>query len=349
MSEKVVLIATTNPGIEDIAVEEVKSILHASIIDVRENRGRIIFSIPLDRIQLIDRIKSIHRIRILLAEVDLTGSKEDLARIRNYLRKLRLEKLISIYDKFAIRVERVGEHEYSSIDVAVEAGDEVIKYFKNLYGFRLKVDLDYPSKIIVIDVIEDRAYISLEISGELSWHRRGYRIYEHPASLKPTLAYAMIVLSGLRDGEVIADLMCGGGTIPIEATLVTESSRAYCMDINPKHVRGAILNALAASVFNRINFIVGDARRAHELFEKDSIDVVISNPPYGIRYGSPLKVRDLYTKFLESLSRVSPRRIVLITTEHNHVKSVASNIGYRIVHERRVAHGGLWPHIIVLE
>ncbi|RLG31325.1 hypothetical protein DRN97_09480, partial [Methanosarcinales archaeon] len=29
-----------------------------------------------------------------------------------------------------------------------------------------------------------------------SLHRRGYRVYEHPAALKPTIASAMILWSG---------------------------------------------------------------------------------------------------------------------------------------------------------
>ena len=39
----------------------------------------------------------------------------------------------------------------------------------------------------------------------------------------------------------------------------------------------------------------------------------------------------------------------MITTEHEHVKREIERLGLRLVHERTVAHGNLWPKILVIE
>ncbi len=341
------LLLTTNPGIEDIAAEEARAKLRARILDVRERKGRIIVEVDEDNLYLVEELRSIHRVRILLAASRICPERSCLSEIADVIASSDIYTYISPDDSFAVRVERAGEHEYTSLDIARVAGDAVISSVRAHRGFRPRVDLDYPSKVVTVDVINDELFVSLEISGELSWHRRGYRVYEHPAALKPTIAYAMLILSRVRDGDVVLDPMCGGGTIPIEAALLLEDSKCICMDINPVHVRGAMMNARAAMVYKRLEFTVGDARRLHEYVKH--ADVAVSNPPYGIRMGSPEKVREVYKLFLETAYNVVSKRITMITTEHAYVRRLCESLGYRIEHERVVAHGGLWPHIMVLK
>ncbi len=341
------MIFTTNPGIEDVAAEEIGAKLSARIVSAEHLRGRVIADVPEERVYRVDTLRSVHRARILLGEGRACPEQVCLGEIREFIESLPLERFITPVTSFAVRAERVGEHEYTSLDVARVAGDAVIARVRSVYGQRPPVNLDHPSVIVAVDVMHDKLYVSIELGGDMSWHRRGYRVYEHPAALKPTLAYAMIMLSGMVDGETILDPMCGGGTIPIEALLVFEDARGICSDYNPGHVRGAVLNALAARVYSRLVARVHDARRIDRLVSR--VERIVLNPPYGIRLGSPREVRRLYTEFLRSVSCVDFERLVMITTEHEHVKSVAEKLGLRIVHERVVAHGSLWPKILVLE
>jgi tRNA (guanine6-N2)-methyltransferase len=342
------LLLTTNPGIEDVVVDEAKAKMSARVVEARYGRGRVIVEVDEDKLYLVEHLRSIHRARILLDWGSICSERECLTTIRDAILGSSITRYITPETSFAVRVERAGDHEYNSMDIGRVAGDAVIEATRKAYGMRAPVDLDYPAVIVAVDVIFDEYFVGIELGGDLSWHRRGYRVYEHPAALKPTLAYAMIVLSGMKDGDTLLDPMCGGGTIPIEAAYLFESSKHACMDFNPRHIEGAKMNALAAMVSSRISFIVGDARKLTSYFKPRSVDIVVSNPPYGIRLGSPREVHALYDRFLEELAKLEPRATVLITTEHEYVKIKAAEYGLDIVHERAVAHGGLWPKILVL-
>ena len=341
------MIFTTNPGIEDIAADEIAAKLRARIASADRLRGRIIAEVPEDRVYMVETLRSIHRARILLGESKACPSRECLEELRSFLESLPFEEYITPRVSFAVRAERVGSHDYTSLDVARVAGDAVIARVRSVYGERPPVNLDYPSVIIAVDVMFDRVYVSVELGGDLSWHRRGYRVYEHPAALKPTLAFAMIMLSGMQDSETILDPMCGGGTIPIEALLYFEDANGICSDFNPGHVNGARLNALAARVYRRLQTVVHDAREIDKLVKR--VERIVLNPPYGIRLGNPRDIRRLYTKFLESVAHIDFEKLVMITTEHEHVKREIERLGLRLVHERTVAHGNLWPKILVIE
>ncbi len=71
----------------------------------------------------------------------------------------------------------------------------------------------------VVRIVNDQCEISADSSGQLL-HRRGYRQEVAKAPLRETLAAAMILASGWRPGDPLADPLCGSGTIPIEAALI---------------------------------------------------------------------------------------------------------------------------------
>ncbi len=339
------LILTTNPGIEDIAADEARHVLGAKVVEVKTGLGRAVVEVSEENVELVDRLASIHRALLLLAKGSVCGERECLADVKSVIEESGVIDFLVPYGSFAVRVNRVGEHSFRSLDVASVVGEAVIEAAKARRGWRPRVDLDYPSTVVHVDVIHSEVLVSIELGGELSWHRRGYRVYDHPAALKPTLAYAMLILSGARDGDHIIDPMCGGGTVAIEAAYMFEHSKLTCMDMNPRHIAGAKLNAKAALVYPRIRFVVGDARRLSSFIEE--ADVLVSNPPYGIRLGSPRQVRRVYRDFLTEATKIIRKSITIITPEHRFASKVLEELGWKIMHERRVAHGNLYPHILV--
>ncbi len=344
---KIQVLFTTNPGIEDIVSWEAEHRLGARIVEERRARGRVVVEIDEDQLYLVEYMKSIHRPRILLYRGPACREMDCLEReIRRAVESSGLEHYLASASSFAVRAERSGDHRYTSIDVARLAGKAVQDYMYSRTGRAPRVDLDYPNVIVSVDVLFDELFFSVELGGDISWHRRGYRVYNHPAALKPTLAYAMLVISGARDGDSILDSMCGGGTIPIEAALLYESSRLYCSDKNPRHVSGARLNARAALVENRIEFRVADARKLSKYYRE--VDYIVANPPYGIRMGRPVPVRETYRDFIREATSIVGKGVVLITTEYETVKKEAEKHGWRTVHERTVAHGSLWLKIIAI-
>ncbi|MCE4604693.1 MAG: methyltransferase, partial [Aeropyrum sp.] len=177
------------------------------------------------------------------------------------------------------------------------------------------------------------------------------RVYDHPAALKASLAYSMLLLAGARDGDTILDPMCGGGTVAIEAALLFESSKIYCVELNRRHAAGARLNAESARVSSRVEVYWGDARKLEDLLGEESVDRIVSNPPYGIRLGDPVDVRQLYKEFMPSAAAVLRRggTAAIITAETEALLEAARQSRLGLKTSRRVRHGDLWVDIVVLE
>ncbi|MCE4612655.1 MAG: THUMP domain-containing protein [Desulfurococcales archaeon] len=349
------LLVTGNPGLEDIMALEAKEELGNRLIEVVElpGRGRIIVSLrdSSTGTEPFLRMRSIHNIVLLLAEERVGASREALDRIREVVGASEVHRYLLYGATFAVEAERLGEgHEYTSLDIARIVGDSVIDTTLRKQGWRPRVRLNSPQIVVYAEVDKDVFRLGILLSGEHSRHRRGYRIYDHPAALKPSIAYSMLRIVGARDGETILDPMCGGGTIAVEAALLFESSRIICIDKNPGHIKGAIANATVAGVKKRIEFIVGDARRLQDYLEAETIDTVVSNPPYGIRMGSPSRVKSLYEDFINSLNKVVKKggKVALITTEEATVREASRRAGLKIVESRKVRHGDLWVSIITI-
>jgi len=68
------------------------------------------------------------------------------------------EQVIKEGDTFALRVKRSGKHEFSSKDIAVKVGQDIIDHFLKS-KINLRVNLTNPDKKIFIEVRDDFSYI----------------------------------------------------------------------------------------------------------------------------------------------------------------------------------------------
>ncbi len=156
----------------------------------------------------------------------------------------------------------------------------------------------------------------------------------------------MIELAEL-DGGSVADPMCGSGTILIELALREYKGRITGIEKYKKHLNGAKMNALAAGVLDKIEFIHGDATKLSQYIE--SVDFAISNLPYGLKIGRKSRIPELYMKFFSELSKVLEKRGVFITTEKKAIEKAFEENGFTIIHHRLVGHGGLIVHLYVIK
>ena len=74
-----------------------------------------------------------------------------------------IAKYIKDGESFAVKTKRRGKHEFSSVDVNVALGGK-IKELTNA-----EVDLAFPDKTVLVEIIGDRAYIS--IAGKEEWKK----------------------------------------------------------------------------------------------------------------------------------------------------------------------------------
>jgi 23S rRNA G2445 N2-methylase RlmL len=182
-------------------------------------------------------------------------------------------------------------------------------------------------------------------------YKRFKKVFNHPAAIKSTLAYGMIRLAEIKNRETLLDPMCGSGTIALEAaSLYKDKIKIYAGDIEKDFVEKAKENAKANNLEEFIEFKHLDARELDKHFS--SLDKLITNPPYGVRIAKKRNLKSFYRKFLKSLSEVLSKegRAVIINLKANMFRNIILKLKtFKIVHERVVESGGIYPHIFVLE
>src|SRR5262249_6705463 len=129
------------------------------------------------------------------------------------------------------------------------------------------------------------AICGMRLSDRTMRHRT-YKYENLPASIRPTIAAAMVRLADLKPNPVGVDPMCGAGTLLAEAFLSTKGkktsvgaswqTRFLGGDIEASHVRAALANLRQ---FHVTDVRPWDARSLP--LEDASIDRILCNPPFG--------------------------------------------------------------------
>jgi len=168
-----------------------------------------------------------------------------------------------------------------------------------------------------------------------------------PCTLRPPISASLVMLAKLEVGDVVLDPMCGGGTISLEG----------CQMGPHYHIGGEIHNlAIKRSMDNYLALQEKNNLPAHpaaDFFQWDclvpclrdnSVDVIITDLPFGKRSGSKADNRVLYPRTLLSMARVvrpTTGRAVLLTQDKRsmfvcfkqvekywkHTKQISTNIG----------------------
>uniref|UniRef100_A0A8C5MTG2 THUMP domain containing 2 n=1 Tax=Leptobrachium leishanense TaxID=445787 RepID=A0A8C5MTG2_9ANUR len=148
------------------------------------------------------------------------------------------------------------------------------------------------------------------------------REYIRSTGLRTTTAWAMATLAEIRDGSVVLDPMCGVGTILLEAAKEWPNTHYVGMDIDTTQLKNAVDNVKSAGVGLSIEFLKGSVLGLPILSE--SIDVVISDLPFGKKFTSPRNMKELLPEILREMERVVRVGgiIVLLLSQslHHHMK-----------------------------
>ncbi|MBF2055473.1 MAG: class I SAM-dependent RNA methyltransferase [Candidatus Sericytochromatia bacterium] len=188
---------------------------------------------------------------------------------------------------------------------------------------------DGPRFPVEVALLNDQATLTLDTTGP-SLHKRGYRSDAGSAPLKETLAAALVKLSRWEPPRLLADPLCGSGTILIEAALIARNQAPGLQrdfqgqawpwlpaaiwqrareqarkQIQPIDIRllgsdsdGRVLkkardNAEAAGVADLIAF---QTLPVSQFRSRKRYGVWISNPPYGERLSDRQSLQTLYAE-----------------------------------------------------
>ena len=224
---------------------------------------------------------------------------------------------------------------------------------------------------IIVRVMRDEVTLSADAAGALL-HLRGYRQAVAKAPLRETLAAALLMASGWEPGLPLLDPMCGSGTIPIEAAMMSRRmapgrTRRFSAEAWPgfdaeftavrERARAGELAQVSGQIVGRdrdagaIEAALANAERAGVVvdiaFSRDTISAlepdggagwVVTNPPYGARIGERTGLRDLYAVLGRVIRERRPKwRLAMLSAD----RMLEAQLGLMLEEVLRTTNGGI--------
>jgi 23S rRNA G2445 N2-methylase RlmL len=293
------------PGLEEIASEEITDDLGG---DVRKTaRGLVVFRADIDRRLL--RLRTTEDVflyawgtdQLSYRAVDLEKIQRWTARAADWDHLLRLHHGVRPKPKgkptYHLVTQMSGKHGY----LRKHAHEALAKGLAGKLPASWRPAEENASVEVWLTIQGATAVCGLRLSDRTMRHRT-YKVEHLPASLRPTLAAAMVRLAGTGAGQVFVDPMCGAGTILAEQLEGRRSGPGITVlggDLDRAAVRMAAANLgrLEPALLAR-----WDARRLP--LANSCVDRVVSNPPFGKRVGEPEEIGPLYARMVREVDRV---------------------------------------------
>src|SRR5262245_2877843 len=181
------------------------------------------------------------------------------------------------------------------------------------------------------------AICGLRLSDRTMRHRT-WKMEHRPASLRPTLAAALVRVAAVKPRQVVLDPMCGAGTILAEVLAHADrfrgdGVRVLSGDLEYGAARAATVNlrrigAPTVCQWDARRLPLGDAE----------VDCVVCNPPFGKQLSSPAEVGPLYAAAVREMDRVLKPggRAVLLVSDVQALREAAEGVGWRSTRRLRV-------------
>ena len=212
--------------------------------------------------------------------------------------------------------------------VTLKIKDAIVDNIRKNFGSRPSINKESPDLSLYVIMLENKITIYINTSG-IPLFKRGYRMKIHRAGLNESLAAGLVLSSNWNPNIPFYDIMCGSGTIPIEAAMIAhkipprinrkyyafkklknydstlldnliEKSKSKIIDnknfsiFGSDHIKANISLAYESSKLiglkNNIQFSVKNIKD----FIPDEKGTIIINPPYGHRLGDPNAIKILY-------------------------------------------------------
>ena len=212
--------------------------------------------------------------------------------------------------------------------------DAVCDRFRDELGKRPSIDRANPDVRVHAFLEASRGELYLDTSGEPLF-KRGWRAGAADAPLRENLAAGIMLLTGWKPDEVLLDPMCGGGTFLVEAAAMARgrapggkrkfgfenlaafdasawervkreareeerTPQLHGSDTDPKALNAARRNLAGAGVERWVKLERSDVL---ERTAPAAEGVMVMNPPYGERMGTPEELAQFYPKLGDALKK----------------------------------------------
>lgn len=355
-AEHTPLLFTTNMGLEDVVVAEYRERAQAAGLALQhtddapldlQSYALVEVAADLDAaLDLARAMKSVHHVLAPLYAFSLsTDGEEALWTIHETVKTLDIPAMDGA-GTFRATTVRQGDHDFTSMDVQQYAGGALDARYD------AAVDLEDYDVEVRVDVHDDRCLVSVQHTKE-ALSRRQARLFQPRAALKPNVAYALLRLARLDPApEVLLDPFCGSGTILWEAGALWPETRLVGNDWDAETLGGARDNAAAQDMTDRVTFFEDDVWHLDEALDGLQADLVVTNPPFGVRLASSMDFGPFYRRVLQQLHdalRPDGRVVMLVLRQGPFNKALRETDTFDVRHVRVIEIGGLYPRVFVLD
>ncbi len=333
--------AMVHPGLEEVAGEEIVQELGGEI--KKTGPGFVVFRLEEITNAVLD-LRTVEDVFLLAWGSDqLTYRAEDLERIRRWTaREPNWDQLLRIHHAIRPRpkgkptfwmvTQMEGQHGYLRRDARKALGQGLAGKLPASW----KLAEENASVEVWLTIQEATALCGLRLSDRTMRHRT-YKLEHRPASLRPTLAAAMVRLAEARPNHSVLDPMCGVGTILAELLVLRQRFRnpsgpVWGGDVEQQAVRSAAVNLRRLGSTELVRW---DARRLP--LADASVDRIISNPPFGKQLSDPEAIEPLYRAIVKEYDRVLKPggRAVLLVSAGNVLQEAVRPVDWKSL--RRLA------------
>ncbi|KFP78980.1 THUMP domain-containing protein 3, partial [Apaloderma vittatum] len=235
--------------------------------------------------------------------------------------------------KFRVTCNRAGDkHSFTSNDAARDFGGAVQEHFQ------WKADMTNFDVEVLLNIHNNEVVVGIALTEE-SLHRRNITHFG-PTTLRSTLAYGMLRLCDPQPTDIIVDPMCGTGAIPIEGATEWPGCYHIAGDNNPQAVKRAANNICSLLKKNENKESSTSLGIPLDIIQWDicnlplrtgSVDIIVTDMPFGKRIGSKKKNWDLYPACLMEMGRIctpGTGRAALLTQDKKCFAKALSRMGH---------------------
>ncbi|MFN2131013.1 MAG: methyltransferase domain-containing protein [Anaerolineae bacterium] len=310
---------SVHPGLEDVADQEIRETL-GDARSIEQQRGWTVFCYPGDAGQAL-QLRTTEDVFVLLYRTDKLPTYRkaalpllvrmannswfwDQAMTRFYQTRQPVKRVT-----YRVVAQMSGKHGFRRQEVR----DAIMIGVQGRWPRWKPVAEDAHVEIWVV-VVGEWAMIGIRLSDRKMRHRT-YKDEHRPASLRPTLAAAMVALSKPTPEDRFCDPMCGAGTILAERALHSPYRELIGGDIDPDALLAAEVNLSNVHYAGDQVLHLWDA--ASLPIRTGTLDAIVCNLPFGLQIGSHAENERLYASFFREMVRVlrPGGRAVLLSSE----------------------------------
>lgn len=355
-------IVNTPMGLERVVSDEIKSLG----LETELENGRVYFEG--DERTIVEtnlKLRTVDRIRIVLGDFNVTTFDE----LFEAVKALPLSDILGPNAEFPVTGRSHKSTLFSVPDVQRITKKAIVEHLKDAFKMTGKLPEDGPRYKIDINILKDRAILTVDTSGD-ALHKRGYRLAQGDAPIKETLAAAMLKLANYTGDKTLYDPFVGSGTIALEAAMIARNIapgsnrtfdseswdiipeelwtevrtqceneadydkeiKIYATDIEPNMINIAIKNAEEVGLEADIEFSTLDV---HDLKNLEKNAQLVTNPPYGERIGEAKAVESMYGKIGELMEDNPSLNVYLMTSN----KEFEEIVGKKATKRRKLFNG----------